>query len=210
MLIILKIIDFERGFFMKNLQGTKTTNNLAKAFAGECQARTRYTLYASVANKEGYKQIRDVFMETADNERAHAKIFYDLLIKQFGNGQVNVDADYPFKLGNTKENLLYAAEGEKEEWGTDYPDFQKIAKDEGFPEIEKAFKYVAEIEKGHEQRYRDLLTSLENNTLFKRDTDQYWKCRNCGFIYHGLEAPIVCPACKEPQGYFEIMYNTKA
>ncbi|SHE75511.1 rubrerythrin [Clostridium fallax] len=195
---------------MKSLKGTKTADNLAKAFAGESQARNRYTFYASVARKEGYKQIEAVFLETADNERAHAKVFYDLLIKGLGAVHINVNADYPIGLGTTEENLLYAAEGEKEEWGDAYPAFQKIAKEEGFPEVENAFKHILEVEKGHEQRYRDLLTSLKDNTLFKRDTNQYWKCRNCGFIYDGLEAPTVCPACKHPQGYFEIMYNTRA
>lgn len=194
---------------MKSLNGTKTADNLAKAFAGESQARNRYTFYGKIASNEGYKQIEAVFLETSDNERAHAKVFFDLLIEGLGKAHINVNATYPIGLGNTEENLLYAAEGEKEEWGTLYPAFAEIAKEEGFPEVEVVFKKIIEIETGHEKRYSDLLNSLKGGTLYKKDTKQRWKCRNCGYIYDGLEAPKVCPACKHPQGYFEIMYNTK-
>ncbi len=194
---------------MKSLVGTKTADNLAKAFAGESQARNRYTYYSKVAQNEGYKQIEAVFAETADNERAHAKVFFDYLIEGLGNAHINVNAQYPIGYGNTEENLKYAAEGEKEEWSALYPDFANIAKEEGFPEIEVAFRKIIEIETGHEKRYLDLLSSLKNGTLYKRDTKQIWKCRNCGYIYQGLEAPKTCPACKHPQGYFEIMYDTK-
>jgi rubrerythrin len=194
---------------MKSLNGTKTADNLAKAFAGESQARNRYTFYGKIASNEGYKQIEAVFLETADNERAHAKIFFDLLIEGLGKAHINVNADYPIGLGSTEENLLYAAEGEKEEWGTLYPSFAEIAKEEGFPEVEVVFRKIIEIETGHEKRYLDLLNSLKSKTLYKKDTKQKWKCRNCGYIYEGLESPKTCPACKHPQGYFEIMYNTE-
>ncbi len=194
---------------MKSLNGTKTADNLAKAFAGESQARNRYTFYSKIASNEGYKQIEAVFLETADNERAHARVFFDLLIEGLGKAHINVNADYPIGLGSTEENLLYAAEGEKEEWGTLYPSFSEIAKEEGFPEVEIVFRKIIEIETGHEKRYLDLLNSLKNKTLYKKDSKQNWKCRNCGYIYQGLEAPKTCPACKYPQGYFEIMYDTK-
>lgn len=194
---------------MKSLVGSKTADNLAKAFAGESQARNRYTFYAKVAQKEGHMQISNVFYETADNERAHAYIFFDLLVKGLGKNQIHVDADYPVAYGDTLENLMAAAEGEKEEWGTAYPEFAKIAKEEGYPEVEFAFNKILEVEKGHEQRYLDLHEALKNDKLYKRDTAQYWKCINCGYIYEGTEAPKACPACKYPQGYFEIMYDTK-
>lgn len=194
---------------MKSLVGTQTADNLAKAFAGESQARNRYTFYSKVADKEGHKQIAAIFMETADNERAHAKIFFDLLVQGLGKAHIKVDADYPVGYGNTSENLQYAAEGEKEEWGTAYPSFADIAKQEGFPEVELAFRKILEIEKHHEQRYLDLKSSLDNGTLYKRESLQYWKCRNCGYIHMGEEAPKVCPACKHPQGYFEVMYDTQ-
>lgn len=193
---------------MKSLNGTKTADNLAKAFAGESQARNRYTFYSKTASNEGYKQIEAVFLETADNERSHAKIFFDLLIAGLGKAHINVNAEYPIGLGNTEQNLQYAAEGEKEEWGTLYPTFANDAKEEGFPEVEVTFRKIIEIETAHEKRYLDLLNSLKNGTLYKRDTKQKWKCRNCGYIYEGIEAPKTCPACKHPQGYFEIMYDT--
>ncbi|MFA9398224.1 MAG: rubrerythrin [Clostridiaceae bacterium] len=195
---------------MKSLKGTKTLEGLANAYAGESQARNRYTFYSKVADKEGHKQIAAVFMETADNERAHAKVFFDLIVQGKGTDHIKVNAEYPLNYGNAEENLTYAADGEKEEWGTLYPQFADIAKQEGFSEVEMAFRKIMEIEKGHEKRFRDLHDSLFNGTLYKRDTEQYWKCRNCGYIFQGNEAPKICPACKHPQGYFEIMYNTKA
>ena len=194
---------------MKSLAGTKTAENLAKAFSGESQARNRYTFYSKVAEKEGHIQVSAVFSETADNERAHAKVFFDLLIAGLGKAHIKVDAEYPIGYGNTEQNLLYAAEGEKEEWGNLYPGFAETAKTEGFPEVEAAFRNILKIEEAHEKRYLDLMNSLKNGSLYKRDTEQYWKCRNCGYIQVGLEAPKVCPACKYPQGYFEIMYDTK-
>jgi rubrerythrin len=192
---------------MKSLQGTQTADNLAKAFAGESQARNRYTYYAKAADKEGHKHIASIFMETADNEKAHAKTFFNFLVEGLGKAHIKVDTEYPVGYGNTKENLQYAAEGEKEEWGTAYPTFADTAKAEGFPEIEMAFRKIIEIETFHEKRYLDLLDRLKNNKLYKQDSSRKWKCRNCGYIYEGLEAPNICPACHHPQGYFEIMYD---
>ena len=194
---------------MKSLSQTKTAENLAKAFAGESQARNRYSFYSQKAKQDGHEQIAAVFLETADNERAHAKVFFDLLVNGLGKSDIKVDADYPVGFGTTEDNLLYAAEGEKAEWGTLYPSFAEIAKTEGFPEVELAFKNIMKIEEGHEKRYLDLMNSLKSGNLYKKASEQNWKCINCGFIYTGLEAPKICPACKYPQGYFEIMYDTK-
>jgi Rubrerythrin len=193
---------------MKSLSGSKTGENLAKAFAGESQARNRYTFYSKVAEKEGHIHIANTFLETADNERAHAKIFFDLLMEGYGKTKIMVNADYPIGYSNTIDNLQYGAEGEKEEWGTAYPGFADTAKQEGYPEVDLAFRKILEIEKAHEKRYLDLKSRLENGTLYKSETPQYWKCINCGYIYFGEEAPKVCPACKYPQGWFEIMYDT--
>ena len=196
---------------MKSLKGSKTSHNLAKAFAGESQARNRYTFFAKVAAKEGYKQIESIFLETADNERAHAKVFYDLLIKGLGDSaQIHVDTDYPIGFGTTLDNLMYGAEGEREEWGTAYPEFAKVAEEEGYPEVSHAFKKILEIEKHHEQRYLDFYANLKDDLLFKRNTTEYWKCRNCGYIYEGNEAPKICPACQHPQGFFEVFYDLEA
>lgn len=192
---------------MKSLAGTKTADNLAKAFAGESQARNRYTYYSKVADKEGHKQISSVFLETADNEKEHAKVFYNLLISGLGKAHIKIDAEYPIGLGNTEENLLYAAEGEKEEWGNVYPTFADMAKQEGFPEVEMAFRKILEIEGYHEKRYLDLMDRLKKVMLYKSDKEEKWKCRNCGYVHIGLQAPVNCPACKHPQGYFEIMYE---
>lgn len=192
---------------MKSLVNTKTAENLAKAFAGESQARNRYTFYANLAEKEGYIQIADIFYETADNERSHAKIFFDFLIQGLGKTHIKVDAEYPIGYGNTEENLLYAAEGEKEEWGTLYPSFGKIAKEEGFPEIEFALNQIVNIEKAHEKRFLDYKDCLANGTIYNRKEQVYWKCKNCGYIYYGESAPKICPVCKYPQGYFELAYN---
>lgn len=192
---------------MKSLQGTQTAQNLAKAFAGESQARNRYSIYAMVAEDEGHKYIAKIFRETADEERAHAKIFFDFLIQGLGKTDIKVDADYPIGLGNTEQNLQYAAEGEKAEWGTLYPQFSASAKQEGYPEIEFTFNKIVAIETWHEKRYLDLMNAIKQGTLYKKNTNQYWKCMNCGFIFEGLEAPKICPACKYPQGWFKIAYN---
>jgi rubrerythrin len=187
---------------MNSLVGTKTADNLAKAFAGESQARNRYTFYSKVATKEGYTYIAAVFLETADNERAHAKVFFDHLVQGLGVNQIKVNTEYPVGMGRTVDNLLYAAQGEKEEWGTAYPSFQQIAEQEGFPEVAQSFKEIITIEKEHEQRYLDLLERLQQGTLFKENEPVKWKCANCGYVHEGTDAPAVCPACKHPQGYF--------
>lgn len=192
---------------MKSLQGTQTADNLAKAFAGESQARNRYTYYSKVARKEGHMLISDIFLETADNEKEHGWIFFSYLTQGLGKSQIIVNTNYPVGIGNTEQNLQYAAEGEKEEWGTAYPSFADIAKSEGFPEIENTFRKIIEIEKEHEKRYLNLLDRLKNGTLYKQNTSVLWKCRNCGYIYEGMEAPTSCPACWHPQGYFEMIPN---
>lgn len=184
------------------LKGSQTEKNLLKAFAGESQARNRYTYFASVAKKEGFEQISAIFLETADNEKEHAKVFFQYL----EGGEVIIEAAYPAgKIGTTKENLLAAAEGEKMEWGTLYPEFERVAREEGFPEIADSFKEIAEVEQQHEKRYRKLLENLENNTVFRKDRVVKWKCRNCGYVHEGVEAPKVCPACKHPQAYYELL-----
>jgi len=190
---------------MKNLQGTKTAENLAKAFAGECQARNRYTFYSRTAAEEGLKEIASVFLEIADNERAHAKIFFDFLIEGLGAGVIKVNGDYPIGFGNTEQNLKYAAEGEKAEWGTIYPAFAEEAKTEGFSEVEAAFRKIIQIEGHHEKLYLKFFDKSKNKALFKSNTSVSWKCRNCGYIYEGTDAPVVCPTCLHPQGYFEIL-----
>lgn len=193
---------------MKSLQGTETADNLARAFAGESQARNRYTFYSKTAQKEGHVRIANIFWETAENERAHAKVFFDLLVKGLGKAQIHVDTDYPIGFDDTVKNLQYAAEGEKEEWGTAYPSFEKKAAEEGFPEVATAFRTILSVEKHHEQRFLDLMHSLQAGTLYRSDTEQEWKCSNCGYVHKGTNAPEVCPACMHPQGYFEIMYDT--
>jgi len=187
---------------MKKLKGIETEKNLLKAFAGESQARNRYTFFASEAKKEGYEQISAIFLETADNEKEHAKIFF----KYLEGGAVEIIASYPAgKIGKTKDNLFAAAEGEKMEWGKIYPDFERIARKEGFEEIAKSFKEIAEVEKHHEERYRKLLENVKTGKVFKKDEVVKWKCRNCGYIHEGKEAPESCPACKHPQAYYEVL-----
>jgi rubrerythrin len=186
------------------LKDSETEKNLLKAFAGESQARNRYTYFASEARKEGFEQIKAIFEETADNEKEHAKIFFQYL-QDIGGELVTIEADYPAgKIGTTEENLLHAAEGEKAEWGTIYPGFEKIAREEGFEEIAKSFKEIAEVEEKHEKRYRKLLDNLKNGIVFKRDKQVKWKCRNCGYVHEGKEAPKICPACKHPQAFYEL------
>ena len=185
----------------KSVKGTKTEQNLLKAFAGESQARSRYTFFASVAKKEGYEQISGVFMETAEQEKEHAKRFFKFL----EGGMVEITASYPAgKIGTTMENLAAAAAGENEEWAEMYPEFAAIADEEGFPEIAAAMRGVAAIEKHHEERYRRLLKNIEEGIVFSREGDTIWQCRNCGHIVVGKKAPEVCPVCKHPQSYFEI------
>lgn len=185
-----------------SLKGTRTEANLLKAFAGESQARTRYTYFASAAKKEGYEQIAAIFMETAENEREHAKVFF----KHLEGGEVEITASYPAGiLGTTAQNLLAAAEGEKLEWGTLYPDFAQVAQEEGFPEVASSFRHIAEVEAHHEQRYRTLLANVESGRVFLRPEPVRWHCRNCGYLSEGTEAPKVCPACRHPLGYQEIL-----
>lgn len=187
---------------MKSIKGSETEKNLLKAFAGESQARNRYTFFASVAKKQGLEQIAAIFEETADNEKEHAKVFF----KYLEGGPVEITASYPAgKIGTTKENLLAAANGEKEEWGKIYPEFEKIARKEGFTEIANSFKEIAEVEEHHEERYRALLENLEKGKVFKKGEVVKWKCRNCGYVHEGKDAPASCPACKHPQAYYEVL-----
>jgi len=186
---------------MKSIKGTQTEKNLLAAFAGESQARNRYTFFASKAKKEGYEQIAAIFQETADNEKEHAEVFF----KHLQGGDVEIVAGYPAGvIGNTAENLLAAAEGEKMEWGTLYPDFAKTAEKEGFPMVAHSFKEIGEVEAYHERRYRKLLENVKKKTVFKKDKVVKWKCRNCGYVHEGTEAPDVCPACQHPQSYYEV------
>jgi rubrerythrin len=186
---------------MKSLKGTKTEKNLLAAFAGESQARNRYTFFANKAKKEGYEQISAIFQETADNEKEHAEVYF----KHLQGGDVEIMASYPAGvIGKTEENLLAAAEGEKMEWGTLYPSFAKTAKEEGFPEVAISFKQIGEVEEHHEKRYRKLLENMKKEQVFKRDKVVKWKCRNCGYVHEGKEAPKICPACKHPQSYYEL------
>ena len=185
---------------MKSLKGTQTVQNLLKAFAGESQARTRYTFFASVAKKEGYEQIAAVFMETAEQEKEHAKRFFKFL----EGGDVTITATYPAgKIGTTTENLLAAAMGENEEWDVLYPEFAKIADEEGFPAVAAAFRAISTVEAEHEKRYLKLLSRITDGDFFRRDGKIWWQCRNCGFIIEAEEAPKACPACLHPQSYFE-------
>jgi rubrerythrin len=192
---------------MKSLKGTKTAENLLKAFAGESQARNRYTYYASQAKKEGYVQIQNFFLETADNEKEHAKRFLKFLKAdpEINGKAIEITASYPAALGDTKFNLKAAADGENEEWTELYPAFAAVADKEGFPEVATIFRKIAEVEKHHEARYRKLLQNIENNTVFKKGGKTYWKCNNCGYIHEGTEAPELCPACQHPQGFFEVL-----
>jgi len=184
------------------LKGSETEKNLLKAFAGESQARNRYTYFASVAKKEGYEQISTIFLETADNEKEHAKVFF----KHLKGGEVEITASYPAgKISTTAENLLAAADGEKMEWETLYPDFEKIARKEGFKEVADSFKEISEVEEQHEKRYRKLLENIKSKTVFKKEKTVKWICKNCGYVHEGKEAPLICPACKHPQSYYEIL-----
>ena len=189
------------GGLVLELKGSRTEKNLLAAFAGESQARNRYTFFASVAKKEGYEQISDIFRETADNEKEHAELFFKLL----EGGVVEITAAYPVGvIKSTKENLKEAAEGEKLEWGTLYPDFAEVAEEEGFKDVARTFQMVAKVENYHEQRYRKLLANVEQGKVFKKDTTIKWKCRNCGYVHEGREAPERCPVCDHARSYFEV------
>lgn len=187
---------------MKSIKGSRTEKNLLASFAGESQARTRYTFFASQAKKEGFIQIQHIFEETADNEKEHAKRFFKFL----EGGAVEITATYPAgMIGTTLENLNAAADGENEEHTALYPEAARIAEEEGFTEIALAYRAIAMVEKHHELRYRALAENIEDKEVFKKDRKCMWKCSNCGFIFEGLSAPEKCPACLHPQSYFELL-----
>jgi rubrerythrin len=193
------------GVVLKSIKGSITEGNLLKAFAGESQARNRYTFASSVAKKEGYEQISAIFQETADNEKEHAKVFFNFL----EGGDLEIHASYPAGVtGNTLENLKMAAAGEKAEWTSIYQEFAEAAKKEGFQEVYTAFKQVAEVEQKHEARYNKLAANVSAGKVFRKDEVHRWKCRNCGYIFEGKEAPQTCPACKHPQAYYEVFEET--
>ena len=187
---------------MPDIKGTQTEKNLLVAFAGESQARNRYTYFGSVARKEGLVQISDIFLETADQEKEHAKRFFKFL----EGGDVEITATYPAgKIGSTAENLESAARGELEEWSALYPAFAATAREEGFRQIAAVFEMIGIAEKQHEKRYRELLENLNTGKVFKKDGKVTWRCRNCGFIHESEEAPRMCPACDHPQAHFEVL-----
>ena len=185
----------------KSVKGTETEKNLLKSFAGESQARMRYTYYASVAKKEGYEQIAAIFTETADQEKEHAKRMFKFL----EGGEIEITASYPAGvIRTTIENLQEAAAGEYEEWDQLYPYFADVAEKEGFPAIAAMYRHIIVAEKGHEARYRAFINNIENAAVFTRECEVIWQCRNCGYITTSASAPEICPACLHPQAYFEI------
>ncbi|MFA5902911.1 MAG: rubrerythrin family protein [Desulfobacula sp.] len=187
---------------MASLKGTKTEKNLLTAFAGESQARNRYTYFASAAKKEGYVQISDIFTETADQEKEHAKRFFKFL----EGGELEITSAFPAGIiGSTLENLKAAAAGEEYEWTKMYPGFAKIAREEGFDAVAMVFEMISVAEKQHEKRYRDLAANVENARVFKKDKKIKWRCRNCGYIHEGESAIDMCPACAHPQAHFEVL-----
>lgn len=186
----------------KSVKGTETEKNLLRAFAGESQARMRYTYFASQAKKDGYEQIAAVFTETADQEKEHAKRFFKFL----EGGTLTIEGTWPAGIiGTTEQNLREAAAGENEEWSELYPAWADVADAEGFPAIATVFRKIASVEVEHEKRYRKLLKHIEDNDVFKRNEPIHWQCRNCGYVHEGAEAPEMCPACAHPQAYFEPM-----
>ena len=187
---------------MPNLAGTQTQKNLMGAFAGESQARNRYTYYASAAKKEGLVQVAQIFEETANQEKEHAKRLFKLM----DGGTAEITADFPFGvIGTASENLAAGAEGENYEWTEMYPGFAKTAREEGFEAIAKVFEAIAVAEKQHEKRYNELKANIEAGKVFKKDTTVVWRCINCGYIFEGKEAPAMCPACAHPQSYYEVL-----
>lgn len=187
------------------LKGTITEQNLLKAFAGESQARNRYTFFAQTAKEEGYEQIAAIFAETADQELAHARRFFDFLD---GGGMITIEAEYPAgRIGKTRENLYEAAEGELLEWSDLYSNFSTIAVDEGFKDVAAAFRAIARVEEFHEWRYRQLLSRIEEHEVFRREEPIKWQCRHCGYVHEGLNPPEKCPACLHPKAYFEPKRN---
>lgn len=187
---------------MKSIKGTKTEKNLLASFAGESQARNRYTYFASVARKAGFEQIAAIFLETAENEKEHAKRFFKLL----ESGDLEISASYPAGvIGDITQNLEAAAAGENLEWTKLYKEAEEVAREEGFEEVARQFKEIAEVEEQHEKRYRKLLRNIKEGKVFKKDTAVKWKCRNCGYIHEGKEAPKECPACAHPQAFYELL-----
>lgn len=187
---------------MKSIKGTKTEKNLLASFAGESQARNRYTYFASAAKKAGFEQIAAIFLETADNEKEHAKRFFKFL----EGGDVGISVSYPAgMIGDTAQNLEAAAIGENLEWTRLYKEAEETARQEGFEEIAGQFKEIAEVEEEHEKRYRKLLKNVKEDKVFKKDTSVKWKCRNCGYVHEGKAAPQECPACAHPQSYYELL-----
>ncbi len=194
-----------------SFKDTRTAENLMKSFAGESQARMRYVYAAKTAKKEGYEQIYNIFMETAENEKEHAKVFFKHLLKNGLEGEaINIMATYPvgWSPENTLNNLNYAANGEHEEWTELYPIFADIAEEEGYKEIALSWRLVAKVEKEHEKRFRKLYENIKNLKVFAKDEKVFWKCLNCGHIHEGTEAPKVCPTCNHPQSYFEVHLET--
>jgi len=186
----------------KSVKGTKTEKNLLTAFAGESQARNRYTFFASRAREEGFQQIANIFVETADNEREHAKVFFSYL----EGGDAEITAAYPAGMvKDTKSNLDAAAAGENMEWTAIYVDFAKTAREEGFPEIARSFEQIAKVEKFHEARYRKLSSNVASGQVFKKPAPVKWHCANCGYVFEGAEPPKECPACKHPQAFYEVL-----
>lgn len=184
------------------LKGSKTEKNLLTAFAGESQARNRYTYFSSQARKEGYRQIAEIFEETANQEKEHAK----RLFKQLQGGEAEIQASFPAGvIGTTAENLKEAAAGENYEWTDMYPGFAKVAEEEGFDEVAAIFSSIAVAEKQHEKRYLGLLANVKNGSVFKKDKPVVWRCLNCGYLHEGTEAPEICPACAHPQAHFELL-----
>ena len=187
---------------MASLKGTKTERNLLTAFAGESQARNRYTYFASAAKKEGYVQISDIFTETSDQEKEHAKRFFNFL----EGGELEITGGFPAGVvGTTLENLKAAAAGEKHEWTAMYPDFAKTAREEGFDAIAIVIEKIAIAEKQHGKRYSDLAANIEADRVFKRDKKVTWRCRNCGYVHEAADAPEMCPACAHPKAHFELL-----
>jgi len=187
---------------VKSIKGSRTEVNLLTAFAGESQARNRYTYFASTARKEGFEQIANIFLETAENEREHAKVFF----KYLEGGEVEITAVHPAGvIGVTQANLETAAAGENLEWTKIYADFAAVAESEGFPEIAMSFRQISSVEKFHEARYRALISNVASCSVFKKSTTVKWHCANCGYVHEGPEAPKVCPACKHPQSYYEVL-----
>jgi len=186
----------------KSIKGTRTEKNLLAAFAGESQARNRYTYFASVARKAGFEQIAAIFQDTADNEKEHAKRFF----KHLEGGELEIQASYPAGvIGDTAQNLEAAAAGENLEWTKLYKEAAEIADKEGFPKVAVLFREIAKVEAEHEKRYRKLLANVREGKVFKKDTVVKWRCRNCGYVHEGQEAPRECPSCAHPQAYFELL-----